>query len=405
MSQDWRISTKELVLSALVRCAAGRKKVSVLIDTGAKIPLVFRQGLFDPKVLKKACFPVHFSTADGQSMEGGTHGLFLEFRLPVWSRGRLISAKTCSLFAYEANIHGVDIIMGYPFLKVFNLCVDAHHDRLAVSPEGPEDDSSVQAQPTARLEMPQAAEAYDIDTDGALRGMFGCTCATATDESCPLAMYHHIDMKSVEPLDVEPQVVDCLDKPLDVEVHEASPSTSCSMTTGMDDWGYVPLCRMISSIALTCEAKQALCQGSFEVMPNMFKRILDQVQVTPTVDAFASKTNAKLKNFWTQHDDAFKQDWGSDTLWACPPFSQLDAVVEKICMDKAEGILLIPMWKHQPWFEKLEGIAISWWDVPQDMSVLQTPSGTVIPPRKDMFLRVVVFNATEAIDWKTSTIQ
>ena len=85
LSQDWRTSTKELVLSAQVKCAAGSKKVKVLVETGAKIPLVFMQGLFNRNSLKKASFPVHFSTVDGQSMDGGTHGLFLEFRLPVWS--------------------------------------------------------------------------------------------------------------------------------------------------------------------------------------------------------------------------------------------------------------------------------------------------------------------------------
>jgi len=50
-------------------------------------------------------------------MAGGTHGLFLKFELPLWRQGRLINAKTCSLFAYEASIQGVDVIMGYPFFE------------------------------------------------------------------------------------------------------------------------------------------------------------------------------------------------------------------------------------------------------------------------------------------------
>ena len=113
-SQDWRISTKELVLDMIVRSAAGRQTVRVLVDTGAKIPLVFKHGLFLKGKLKQACFPVHFSTVDGQPMAGGTHGLFLEFELPLWRQGRLINARTCSLFAYEASIQGVDVIMDTP---------------------------------------------------------------------------------------------------------------------------------------------------------------------------------------------------------------------------------------------------------------------------------------------------
>ena len=131
---DWRISTKELVVEAHARWPKGRRTVRVLVDTGAKIPLVFRKNLFPKTSLKKACFPVNFTTVDGQRMEGGNHGLFLELWLPVHRQGRLINARTCSLFAYEADIQGIDIIMGYPFLKVFNLFVDTEHDCLSLQP-------------------------------------------------------------------------------------------------------------------------------------------------------------------------------------------------------------------------------------------------------------------------------
>ena len=83
-------------------------------------------------------------------------------------------------------------------------------------------------------------------------------------------------------------------------------------------------------------------------------------------------------------------------MWLCPCFSKLDAVVEKIFIDNAEGIILIPVWKHQTWFGKLAKIAITWWDIPIDQPVLQTPSGAVIPPRKNMSFRAVYFNASNS---------
>ena len=95
------------------------------------------------------------------------------------------------------------------------------------------------------------------------------------------------------------------------------------------------------------------------------------------------------------HHNAFVQDWSQETLWICPPFSLLDNVIEKIFSDHAHGIMLIPVWKHQPWFMKLSTIALSWWNIPHEVSVLQTPSGRVIPPRKDMLLRVVYFDALD----------
>ena len=137
LQDDWRLSAKELVLQAQLKCSTGVHAVQVLVDTGAKIPLVFRNGLIPLKALKKASFPVHFSTADGHDMEGGTRGLFMEMRLPAISKGRLVVARTVPLFAYEADIHGVDVIIGYPFLKVFNLVVDTINDNLVLGSSFP----------------------------------------------------------------------------------------------------------------------------------------------------------------------------------------------------------------------------------------------------------------------------
>ena len=129
-SHDWRESAREMLIQAMVKTPAGRTQVRVLVDTGAKVPLVFRKDLLPKPCLKKACYPVHFLTVDGQRMEGGTHGQFMELWLPIYRNERLITARTCALFAYEADIKDIDIIMGYPFLKAFKLSVDAEHDCL-----------------------------------------------------------------------------------------------------------------------------------------------------------------------------------------------------------------------------------------------------------------------------------
>ena len=73
----------------------------------------------------------------------------------------------------------------------------------------------------------------------------------------------------------------------------------------------------------------------------------------PSIDVFASKRNAVLNRFFASYEDAFQQDWGHDLLWLCPPFSKLVGVIVKIFADKAEGIILIPVWKYQQWSEKL----------------------------------------------------
>ena len=39
---DWRVAVKELVLPAHVKSRCGLQEASILLDTGAKIPLAFR---------------------------------------------------------------------------------------------------------------------------------------------------------------------------------------------------------------------------------------------------------------------------------------------------------------------------------------------------------------------------
>ena len=85
--------------------------------------------------------------------------------------------------------------------------------------------------------------------------------------------------------------------------------------------------------------------------------------------------------------------WKHDVLWLCPPFQHLEAVVEKIHHEQAEGIILIPLWKRKCWFHALGTIAVKWWDLPMEDSVFQTPQGTPIPPKRGLQIRVVIFNA------------
>ena len=58
---------------------------------------------------------MHFVTANGETMDGGIYGQFLELWLPLYKDERLITARTSSLFAYEAEIKNLDIVIGYPF--------------------------------------------------------------------------------------------------------------------------------------------------------------------------------------------------------------------------------------------------------------------------------------------------
>jgi site-specific DNA-methyltransferase (adenine-specific) len=48
-----------------------------------------------------------------------------------------------------------------------------------------------------------------------------------------------------------------------------------------------------------------------------------------TVDACASANNALLPRYWSVHDDAQRQDWSKEIVFANPPFNNLAPLVNR----------------------------------------------------------------------------
>lgn len=48
--------------------------------------------------------------------------------------------------------------------------------------------------------------------------------------------------------------------------------------------------------------------------------------------------------------NAFKLSWQGLNFYAFPPFSIIIRVLQKIISDKITGIVVVPLWKTQPWF-------------------------------------------------------
>lgn len=77
----------------------------------------------------------------------------------------------------------------------------------------------------------------------------------------------------------------------------------------------------------------------------------------PNIDLFASRTNNKCQHFisWKKDPDAIAVDaftikWSKYFFYAFPPFNLALRALQKIKIDRATGILVVPYWKSQPWF-------------------------------------------------------
>ena len=80
----------------------------------------------------------------------------------------------------------------------------------------------------------------------------------------------------------------------------------------------------------------------------------------PEIDLFASRNNNKLLKYFSWRPDpgaigidAFSQKWNHTLLYAFPPFSVINRVLQKIEQEAANVILIAPMWPTQPWFPHL----------------------------------------------------
>ena len=78
------------------------------------------------------------------------------------------------------------------------------------------------------------------------------------------------------------------------------------------------------------------------------------------VDRFAAPHNAVTPRFNALFDapgveafDAFSADWSAGWSYLIPPFTGLDAVLDKLGRNNAAAILVVPVWKSRGWWRRL----------------------------------------------------
>ena len=102
--------------------------------------------------------------------------------------------------------------------------------------------------------------------------------------------------------------------------------------------------------------------SDWSLAPSVFKDILKQTNLVPSIDLFASRLNSKLKIFMSWRPDpdaaginAFVQHWGSlHCPYIFPPFILIGRVLTKIKRDQVhQGILIVTHWPSSRWWPAL----------------------------------------------------
>jgi hypothetical protein len=135
----------------------------------------------------------------------------------------------------------------------------------------------------------------------------------------------------------------------------------------------------------------------WQLNPILYRRIT-KIRYQPTVDAFASNRNRQTTRFWswvweeeTAGVDFFDQSLAGEWLWANPPFSLLDRVLDTVRRQQAHMLLVVPKWT-----------TASWW--PTAVS-LQTAPPLLLPRVENLYIPKGILPAMGPPHWDSLCLQ
>jgi hypothetical protein len=105
----------------------------------------------------------------------------------------------------------------------------------------------------------------------------------------------------------------------------------------------------------------------YSLNPLTLQQALATLQVTPEIDAFASKRTSKCRRFWALWEgqgeeavDALDQDWRNRRILAYPPLQLIPQALQKAMEPGAETVLICPPWRTQIWWPTLISTVRKW---------------------------------------------
>ena len=103
-------------------------------------------------------------------------------------------------------------------------------------------------------------------------------------------------------------------------------------------------------------------------LDNKIIDIINELYGPFQVDLFASRINHKIHKYvsWKKDAEAWKINaftfsWTNIFAYIFPPFNLILRILHKIEAEDVECVLIVPVWKSQPWFPKLTSLLV---DVP-----------------------------------------
>ncbi|KAA6369734.1 MAG: hypothetical protein EZS28_034741 [Streblomastix strix] len=99
----------------------------------------------------------------------------------------------------------------------------------------------------------------------------------------------------------------------------------------------------------------------------------------PQIDIFATEYNKLINNYVTvdlndlgkHFHNAFNYKWSKVKLFIHPPIPVLNRVLQKMKQDKAQVIIIAPIWPGQSWYTKLKNLSTKFLFLGQTDKILE----------------------------------
>ncbi|KAA6384405.1 MAG: hypothetical protein EZS28_020069 [Streblomastix strix] len=117
----------------------------------------------------------------------------------------------------------------------------------------------------------------------------------------------------------------------------------------------------------TTESLSRLCRsGDYTLKVGIIQIICKTWNYMPEIDIFATQYNKLINNYatvdlndlGTHFQIAFNYKRSKVKLYIHPPIPVLNRILQKMKQDKAQGIVIAPIWPGQSWYTKLKNLSI-----------------------------------------------
>ena len=131
------------------------------------------------------------------------------------------------------------------------------------------------------------------------------------------------------------------------------------------------------------ESRRDYKDSEWMLHPQIFREACDFTNFEPNLDCFANRINTQLKDYVSFRPDpsalfidAFTVDWAFYKPYLFPPFSIVGKTLQKIMVDQAEVLMVVPRWPSKPWFNLFQDMLVG-----QPLVVAPDPQNLVLPAR------------------------